>query len=122
MPSKSLPFSPSLDHLNYQAKDLLDAHRARNPEAFARIRLLHPKFAAKSEHAVKAARFSLSDAQLVVAREYGFESWPRLKQHVESLVRGQAPAASPAGPAPAAASRAERLARFLEYACPDHHV
>ena len=28
---------------------------------------------------------SLADAQLVIAREYGFASWPKLKRHVESL-------------------------------------
>jgi hypothetical protein len=37
---------------------------------------------------VRGAKFSLSDAQLVLAREYGFESWPKLKQHVESLRLG----------------------------------
>lgn len=34
---------------------------------------------------------SLGDAQLVIAREYGFTSWPKLKAHVESV----APAADP---------------------------
>ena len=28
---------------------------------------------------------TLTDAKFVLAREYGFESWPRLKHHVESL-------------------------------------
>src|SRR6185312_8858631 len=30
---------------------------------------------------------ALSEAQLVIAREYGFASWPKLKQHVELLTR-----------------------------------
>ena len=33
---------------------------------------------------MKAASLALADMQLVVAREYGFDSWPRLKAHVES--------------------------------------
>jgi hypothetical protein len=33
--------------------------------------------------ALLAARFALADAQLVVAREYGFDSWTGLKHHVE---------------------------------------
>jgi len=95
MPSKSLPSSPSLDHLKHQAKDLLSAHRVWNAGALARIRELHPKFAGQSDAEVQAAQFSLSDAQLVIAREYGFESWPKLKYHVETLARAHASAASP---------------------------
>ena len=34
----------------------------------------------------------MSDAQLVIAREYGFESWPKLKTHVEAVARGDDPA------------------------------
>src|SRR5882724_2422895 len=122
MPSKSLPSRPSLDHLKYQAKDLLNGHRARKLEAFTRIRQSHPKFAGRGDHEIQVARLSLSDAQLVVAREYGFQSWAKLKRHVESLNRSNAPVANPTGGSPAASSHAERVARFLEYACPDHHV
>jgi ankyrin repeat protein len=32
-----------------------------------------------------AASLTLTDAKLVIAREYGFEGWPKLKHHVESL-------------------------------------
>src|SRR2546430_13327163 len=92
MPSKSLPSSPSLDHLKYQAKDLLNAHKAGSPGALARIREFHPKLAHKVGHEVQAARFSLSDAQLVIAREYGFESWPTLKQHVISWMHRESSA------------------------------
>jgi hypothetical protein len=80
MPIKSLPSSPSLDHLKHQAKDLLAAVNARDPEALSRIREFHPTFANREED----AGFSLADAQLVIAREYGFESWPKLKRHILS--------------------------------------
>lgn len=83
MPSKSLPSSPSLDHLKYQAKDLLKGWKAGKPESLARIREFHPKFADKSEYEARQTRFLLSDAQLVVAREYGFTSWSKLKAHVK---------------------------------------
>lgn len=82
MPSKSLPSRPNLDHLKYQAKDLLKAWKTGNPESYARTREFHPKFAHKSEHEVQHTRFSLSDAKLVVAREYGFKSWSKLKAYV----------------------------------------
>jgi hypothetical protein len=93
MPSKTLPPRPSLTHLKHQARDLLNAYRARHPEALARAREFHPRLARLS--ATDAARpytFSLSDAQWVIAREYGFESWSRLKQHVESVRHPESPA------------------------------
>jgi ankyrin repeat protein len=54
---RSLPSRPNLRHLKDQAKDLLEAGQAE----------------------------SLTDAQFQIARQYGFASWPRLKEHVESL-------------------------------------
>jgi hypothetical protein len=55
--SRLLPEHPDLRHLKDQAKDLLRAGQAA----------------------------SLANAQLQVARQYGFASWPKLKAHVESL-------------------------------------
>lgn len=72
MSSKSLPERPSLEHLKTQAKDLLAAYRAGDPDAAVRV---HPYFD-------PAAPIPLSAAQLVLAREYGFESWAKLKAHV----------------------------------------
>jgi hypothetical protein len=54
---RSLPPSPDLRHLKDQAKDLLRRGGAK----------------------------SLADAQFQVARSYGFESWPKLKVHVDLL-------------------------------------
>jgi hypothetical protein len=83
MPTKRLPSNPSLEHLKYQARDLLKAQRARDPEACQRIREFHPRFAGSSDAAIGEAKLTLSDAQLAVAREHGFASWARLKSHVE---------------------------------------
>jgi hypothetical protein len=30
----------------------------------------------------------LADAQQMIAREYGYASWPKLRQHVDALARG----------------------------------
>jgi hypothetical protein len=76
MPTRPLPNDPSLEHLRKQAKRLRNAVRTGDAEALARVREFHP-------HANGAiARFSLADAQLVVARSYEFASWARLKQHL----------------------------------------
>src|SRR5262249_36494789 len=60
-------------------------YKAGQPEALERIQANHPRFAGSPTHEIQAARFTLSGAQLVLAREHGFSSWPKLKAHVESL-------------------------------------
>ena len=83
MPVRSLPTSPSLDHLKNQAKDLLKGHAAREAEAAQRLREFHPRFGRSEDRAIFDSPLKVSDAQLAIAREYGFPSWGRLKQHVE---------------------------------------
>src|ERR1700730_10950081 len=83
MPVRRLPSNPNLDHLKYQAKDLLKERTARSPGAAQRIREFHPRFRRAVDAEVFDAQLSLSDAQLTIAREYGFPSWARLKRHIE---------------------------------------
>jgi ankyrin repeat protein len=83
---KSLPPRPNLEQLRNQAKDLLKSHKAGVSEAVDRFRLSHPRWSGASEAEIRAARFSLSDAQLVIGREYGFAGWPKLREHVESVL------------------------------------
>lgn len=64
-----LPLRPHLEHLRAQAKELLRAYRMAEPVAIERMNRSHPSL---------APVVKLADAQLVVAREYGFTSWPRL--------------------------------------------
>lgn len=83
MPVRALPSNPHLVHLKYQAKDMLKAQAARDPRAAQRLREFHPRFHRSTDHEIFAAGLSLSDAQLAIAREYGFSSWARLKHHIE---------------------------------------
>jgi hypothetical protein len=83
MPVRVLPPKPDLDHLKYQAKDLLRDHARRNLGAAQRIREFHPRFASATDAEIFEANLKLSDAQLAIARESGFPSWARLKRHVE---------------------------------------
>ncbi len=83
MPVRPLPQNPSLEHLKYQAKDLLKDHVARKAAVAQRIREFHPRWAKASDADIFSATLRLSDAQLVIAREAGFPSWPRLKRHIE---------------------------------------
>src|SRR5687767_5829124 len=87
MPTKRLPSRPNLDHLKHQAKDLLNDRSAGELHAYQRIMEFHPRFADVTDSAIRAASFTLSDAQLAVAREYGFASWARLSTHVKNADR-----------------------------------
>jgi hypothetical protein len=83
MPVRCLPSNPNLNHLKYQAKDLLKGHAARDLGVAQRLREFHPRFTRLADAEIFDAQLSLSDAQLAIAREYGFPSWARLKKHIE---------------------------------------
>src|ERR1039458_9643952 len=94
--SKSFPVRPSLEQLKKQAKELLKSHKSGNPDGLRRIQEKHPDWGNRSELELRATRFSLGDAQLVIAREYGCASWPKLKAQVESiLAANKNPVAAP---------------------------
>ena len=76
-----LPTRPSLEQLRKQAKELLRDYHAGNTAAAERFRGISPRLANPSQ----TKDVTLADAQFVLAREYGFESWARLKQHIEVL-------------------------------------
>ena len=76
--NKELPLRPSLTQLKNQAKDLLKRFRSGDANSISRFGENHPRSSDRLHP-------RLTDAQLVIAREYGFSSWPRLKLHVESL-------------------------------------
>ena len=84
MPVKPLPARPNLDHLKHQATDLLKQHAARDRAAAQRLREFHPRFHDASDGEIFAAKLNLASAQLTIAREHGFPTWPRLKAHVAS--------------------------------------
>jgi hypothetical protein len=84
MPVRPLPSNPNLEHLKYQARDLKKLHAVRDRGAAQRIREFHPLCRELSDEAIFERKVSLSDAQLTIARERGFKSWPRLKAYVES--------------------------------------
>ena len=80
----SLPSTPSIEQLKNQAKDLVRAFKAQDPNAVRRVQSHLPRAAALSSDALLSSGLTLSEAQLVLAREYEFPSWARLKRHVES--------------------------------------
>jgi hypothetical protein len=83
--SKQLPPQPNLEQLKKQAKDLLRAHQAHNADVCQRIQRVHPRLTASSEVDILNADLTLRDAQLVVAREYGFSTWRNIKPGLQEL-------------------------------------
>jgi len=65
-----LPSRPDLDQLRRQTRELLRAAEAGEPAAITRIHVVSPQL-------------TLSAAQLALAREYGFRSWPALRAEAE---------------------------------------
>ena len=58
-------------------------HQAGQVEAFNRIKSSFPKLSGASVQEILAAEFSLCNAQLVIAREYGYATWKELAAAVE---------------------------------------
>jgi hypothetical protein len=80
MSSRPIPPRPSLEFDRQQAKALLDALHRGDADAAQRFRTHHPRFGPQGAPGGAA----LHEAQLVIAREYGFASWPGSKQFVEA--------------------------------------
>ncbi|WP_436758416.1 hypothetical protein [Streptosporangium sp. V21-05] len=140
MPVRRLPDNPSLEYLRNQAKRLKKAVRAADTAALELVAEFHPRpfpglparpagsspvggdprsfpeFRARSAGSPPVggprARegFTLADAQLTVARAYGFASWPRLRAHLDVLARhSRSPHLVPRS--------ADPVAEFLRLAC-----
>ncbi|KJC57783.1 lactoylglutathione lyase [Bradyrhizobium sp. LTSPM299] len=70
---------PNLDNLRKQAKLILRWHRDRYYPVAAQIRSGLPRFSQMTDPDILAHDFKLSDAQELVARQHGFESWQALR-------------------------------------------
>src|SRR3977135_589763 len=76
MSSDQLPLQPDLDQLRRRAKELRDAARSGDPAALDRI-TAHPP-------AATTGAATLAAAQLAIAREHGYPSWPQLVAEVKA--------------------------------------
>lgn len=76
---------PNLENLRKQAKLVLRWHRDRYYPVAAQIRATLPRYRHMTDPEVLARSFKLSDAQELVARQYGFESWEALKTGLPTM-------------------------------------
>ena len=70
---------PNLENLKKQAKLILRLHREGHYPVAAQIREHLPRFLNMPDSEILAASFKLSDAQEMIAKQQGFESWQALK-------------------------------------------
>jgi ankyrin repeat protein len=82
MPANSEAIRLNVEYYRKQAKALLQAVKSSDPAALARISSQLPQF--------NATRAKLHDAQLTIARENNFPSWPRFRSYItQSGLDGQ---------------------------------
>jgi hypothetical protein len=77
---RPLPPNPNLDMQRKLAKTLARDYWRGEPDAVERVRALHPT-------PPPPENFALADAQLVIARGYGFSGWPQMKRKIDSLTK-----------------------------------
>jgi ankyrin repeat protein len=106
MALRQLPRRPSLEYLRNESRELQRGARGGDPEALAFLAEHHPRGKADT----------ITGAQLAVARSYGFASWPKLREHVESINRYFWPPAE----AGSDDQDLDLVERFLVYACMTH--
>jgi len=76
---RELPERPDLQQLKTQAKELLKRYQSGDEDAVLTVRRF---FSPQPGQAL-----TLGQAQLVLARCYGYESWPKLKAFVDGVTR-----------------------------------
>lgn len=82
--SRGLPKQPHIEIPKRLARELLELCRAGDPEALVRVHQRHTRYTKAEKAEGLALELKLSDAQLVIAREYGFKNWAQLKERINA--------------------------------------
>jgi len=116
VPPRGLPGNANLEQLNNGAKSFQRAVRAGDPGAARVVNEFHPRLPDAQPGSPELNGFTRTDAQLVVARQFGFSSWRKLKAHLELVARyARSPHEQPVG-GPLADEQAV-IDEFLRLAC-----
>ena len=98
---------PNLENLKKLAKQILRWHRERHYPVATQIREHLPRFLNMPDSQILAASFKLSDAQEIVARQQGFDSWQALKTGLSTTSPGVKSSSSKSAPSKATIVGAE---------------
>ena len=93
LPTRRMRQHPDLKQLKRQARELLRGFTGGEAGAVADVNAHY--------RAADASKFALHDAQLVIARSYGFDSWTKLKAYVDGVTVKRLAEAIRAGGVPA---------------------
>jgi hypothetical protein len=95
-----IPDLPRLENYKDQARALMKAFNSSDGNAMRRIRRHHPRLPGRpdtndgnhvKEAAIRKIKFTLNDAQFVIAREHQFENWQVFAEHIASLNQKDSP-------------------------------
>ncbi len=98
MNKRQLPTRPNQEQYKKLAKDVVKAWKQPGtilwegqniPIDRYHIAKRHPRLEKLSPEEVDKAKFVLADAQFIIAREYGFESWPKFIVGIEEALINQ---------------------------------
>ncbi len=78
-------FVADMKWISDRVHGLLQTRSSAGPAALEQIREWHPRFDGCSDEEIRQAPFTEADAQLVYAREHGFDSWDDLARRVTLL-------------------------------------
>jgi len=116
VPPRGLPGNANLEQLKKGAKSFQRAVRAGDPGAAGVVREFHPRLSDGRAGSPELNGFTRTDAQLVIARQFGFSSWPKLKAHLELVAHyARSPHEQPVGGP--LADEQDVVDEFLRLAC-----
>jgi ankyrin repeat protein len=84
-------FVADMQWITDRVHGLLRTRQSGSPAALEQIREWHPRFHGRSDEEIRQAPFMEADAQLVYAREHGFDSWDDLARRVNLLASASSP-------------------------------
>jgi ankyrin repeat protein/ketosteroid isomerase-like protein len=98
VPPRGLPGNANLEQLKKGAKSFQRAVRLGDAGAARVVNEFHPRLGSAAPGSPELNGFTRTDAQLVIARQFGFSSWPKLKAHLELVARyARSPHEQPVG-------------------------
>jgi ankyrin repeat protein len=79
------PFETEAQYYRDRAGGMLSVFATAERNAIRLVRLFHPDYAKASDADARAAKLTQADAELIVAREHGFETWDAFANYIELL-------------------------------------